>query len=89
MLQLTVEDGKRYKGRRGARKGDGSQGEALVLFINRIRMSVCLSFCLFVCLFVLKLLLGKSIDIDESYITGCAIFRGSTTSNFEPDTITW
>ena len=71
------------------KKRVGSRGEALVLYINKISMSVCLSFCLFVCLFVLNLLLGKSIDIDESYITGCAIFQGSTTSNFEPDTITW
>ena len=58
---------------------------SLVLHINKIRMSSCL----FVCLFVLKLLLGKSIFIDESYIAGCAIVREPMLSIFEPHMITW
>ena len=66
---------------------------SLVLYINRISMSfclfICLFICLFVCLFVLKLLLGKSICIGESYIAGCALFRGPILSILQPDTITW
>ena len=66
---------------------------SLVLYINKISMSFCLfvySFVyLFVCLFVLKLLLGKSICIRESYIPGCALFRGPMLSILQPDTITW
>ena len=61
----------------------------LVLYINRISMSFCLFICLFVCLFVLKLLLGKSIWIDESYIAGCALFRAPMLSILQTDTITW
>ena len=62
---------------------------SLVLYINKISMSFCLFVYLFVCLFVLKLLLGKLICIGESYIAGCALFRGSMLSILQPDTITW
>ena len=62
---------------------------SLVLYINKIRMSFCLSVCLSVCLFVLKLLLGKWIGIVEWYITGCALFRAPKLSILEPDMITW
>ena len=41
-----------------------------------------------VCLFVLKLLLGKSMDIDESYITESGIFRGPILSIFQIDPTT-
>ena len=62
---------------------------SLVLYINKISMSFCLFVYLFVCLFVLKLLLGKLICIGESYIAGCALFRGPMLSILQPDTITW
>ena len=54
---------------------------SLVLYINRISMSFCL--------FVLKLLLGISICIDESYIAGCALFRAPLLSILQTDPITW
>ena len=50
------------------------------LYINKTSM--------YVCVFVLKLLLGKLKDIDESYITGREILRGSTTSIFRIDPTT-
>ena len=61
---------------------------SLVLYINKISMSFCLFICLFVCLFVLKLLLGKYMNIDKSYIIGSAIFREPKLSILEPDTFT-
>ena len=48
----------------------------------------CLFVFVFVCLFVLKLLLGKSICIGESYIAGCVLFRAPILSILQPDTIT-
>ena len=62
-----------------------STGEALVLYINKIRMSVCLS----VCLFVRYLLLGKFINIEVLYMDRRRILLGRFLSIFRIRPATW
>ena len=60
----------------GTPKGDGREPKALVIYINRIRMSVCVSVCLCVCVFdnfsTLGYGIGKyDIPIDAEFIWEC------------------